>query len=91
MRQWFCQMAHRLYPNRQSLQNIQIVILLQGFVLYLAVALETPADLSGDEMRWRTCHLRKQSPGWHLEIVLSPLAAHLKMKVVTSAASAGRQ
>lgn len=55
-------MAHSLYPNCHSLQYIQIVILLQGFVLYLAVALESPADLSRDQIWWHSCCV-KQSGG----------------------------
>lgn len=48
MQQWCCQMAYRLYPKCFSLQYKQIAILLQSFVLYLAVALERPAGLSRD-------------------------------------------
>ena len=91
MQQWYCQMAHRLCPNCHSLQYIQIVILLRGFMVYLAVAPESPADLSRDEMWWHTCCLRQWSQQWYLDIVLSPLAAHLKTKATTWAPSAGGQ
>lgn len=91
MQRWYCQMPDRLHPNCHSLQDLQMRILLEGFVLYLAVALGSPVALSRDEMRWHACCLRQWSQRWDLEIVLSPLAAQLKMKAITWAPSAGRQ